>query len=642
MAEYNNTYDAVISIANSLMAEGKYDSTYSAVLAIYQSLTADDTTKFDSTYSIVTSIANGLEDGSISIGGGDISLTTLTEAITKNGEYSYTAESGTAYKKVNISVNVPAVQPIAPTHKFYDLNGELVEEWTLEETQSKTELPTLANIPMDGWTLNFDGWNWDLDKIKSATCSQNIGALYKPSDNKTHITVNVTEENLNCVLYFNNEFTSVDWGDGVTTVPTSGQYPEHTYSTAGTYDIALTSTSLYPQYGISDLSSVVAYGFPALYYGNQITAIYVSTKLDSLLFSLMKNLKHISLINGDYSFANINTANFNGCNSLEHLTLPNGMISFVSYWKLRNLKTISIPYGITLFDNYAFDDYSNLQSVNIPDSVTSVGAYVFNNCRLLQSIEIPDSITTTGSYLFNSCSSLESVRLSNNLTNLTGHTFTGCYSLKSINIPDSVTGINDNEFSACYSLESIVLPPNITYLGRYIFESCRNLKSVVYKSAQLSTIGGYTFRYCSALESVTFPENLKNIGAETFNGCTSLTSINFPSTLTGIANYAFKDCYSLKSITLPNTQTSIGTDLFKQCYSLSYIKVPSAVDTVQQGAFINVDNITVDFSDSTAVPTLRSTAAFTSTAVILVPSSLYDEWIAATNWSAISSQIVAV
>jgi hypothetical protein len=52
--------------------------------------------------------------------------------------------------------------------------------------------------------------------------------------------------------------------------------------------------------------------------------------------------------------------------------------------------------------------------------------------------------------------------------------------------------------------------------------------------------------------------------------------------------------------------------------------------------------ITIDFSDNTQVPTLSSTNAFDSTALILVPESLYDEWISATNWSSLTSRIVKV
>ena len=52
-----------------------------------------------------------------------------------------------------------------------------------------------------------------------------------------------------------------------------------------------------------------------------------------------------------------------------------------------------------------------------------------------------------------------------------------------------------------------------------------------------------------------------------------------------------------------------------------------------------------DFTRHTSVPTLSNTNAFSSIPAdceIRVPAALYDEWIAATNWSTYASKIVAV
>jgi hypothetical protein len=50
-----------------------------------------------------------------------------------------------------------------------------------------------------------------------------------------------------------------------------------------------------------------------------------------------------------------------------------------------------------------------------------------------------------------------------------------------------------------------------------------------------------------------------------------------------------------------------------------------------------------DFSALEAVPTLSTTNAFAnipSDCKIIVPDALYDEWIAATNWSTYASYII--
>ena len=67
--------------------------------------------------------------------------------------------------------------------------------------------------------------------------------------------------------------------------------------------------------------------------------------------------------------------------------------------------------------------------------------------------------------------------------------------------------------------------------------------------------------------------------------------------------------------------TSIGDESFSGCTSLEV----------------------VDFSQATAVPTMHNTNTFqntNNTFKVVVPDSLYSTWIASTNWSNISSQII--
>jgi hypothetical protein len=53
----------------------------------------------------------------------------------------------------------------------------------------------------------------------------------------------------------------------------------------------------------------------------------------------------------------------------------------------------------------------------------------------------------------------------------------------------------------------------------------------------------------------------------------------------------------------------------------------------------------LDFTRCTSIPTLENSNAFTGIPAdceFRVPAELYDEWIAATNWSTYASQIVGV
>ena len=99
--------------------------------------------------------------------------------------------------------------------------------------------------------------------------------------------------------------------------------------------------------------------------------------------------------------------------------------------------------------------------------------------------------------------------------------------------------------------------------------------------------------------------------------------VELGDSVTSTGGSAFSGCYSLTSVVIPNSVTSIGKYAFSGCSTVRYY----------------------DFTNHAAVPSLSSTTAFSSVppdCEIRVPSALYDEWIAATNWTTYADKIVAV
>lgn len=92
-------------------------------------------------------------------------------------------------------------------------------------------------------------------------------------------------------------------------------------------------------------------------------------------------------------------------------------------------------------------------------------------------------------------------------------------------------------------LSIIVIPEEVTYLNR------------TYK---VTSIGGYAFRKCSALTSVTIPNSVTSIGYGAFWACYGLTSVNIPNSVKSIGESAFENCSGLTSLNIPNSVTSIG------------------------------------------------------------------------------------
>lgn len=192
--------------------------------------------------------------------------------------------------------------------------------------------------------------------------------------------------------------------------------------------------------------------------------------------------------------------------------------------------------------------------------------------------------------------------------------------LQKIEIGNGVISIGNYAFSDCYSLTSVVIPNNVTNIGNFSFRACYSLTSIVIPNS-IERIGGSAFQDCSSLTSVVIPESVTNTGTRTFQGCYSLASVVIPESLTSLGNYSFHTCYSLASVVIPNGIKSIGAYLFSNCYGMAYY----------------------EFTALKSLPTLANTNAFNnipSDCKIVVPDSLYDTWIAATNWSTYANNII--
>ena len=215
----------------------------------------------------------------------------------------------------------------------------------------------------------------------------------------------------------------------------------------------------------------------------------------------------------------------------------------------------------------AFSNYSNLKSVTLPDGITSIGEKAFSNCSDLTSINIPDSVETIGAYAFENCTSLPSIDLPDN----------------------GKLSIGAGAFLCCRSIESIVIPDNIITLEKDLFVNCEKLRSITVPDG-ITSIGDYAFYGCSALSAFKFPADLKTIGEYSFNGCYSLKSIDLPNKLTAIGQNAFAGCEGLTSVTLPDSVTDLGTGVFECCYNLVRVTLPKDL-TVLNSALFHMTNL---------------------------------------------------
>lgn len=165
------------------------------------------------------------------------------------------------------------------------------------------------------------------------------------------------------------------------------------------------------------------------------------------------------------------------------------------------------------------------------------------------------------------------------------------------------------------------------------------------KYAVVGKVGGISNAEFAAAEiyDIVFPNTLSGIGYNAFSS-SSIRCLYIPDSYTIINNSAFSSCSKLESVRLSNNLNTLGSSVFNSCSSLSQIDIPKGVETIKTQVFAACSVLRrVGFTGHTKVPVLENINAFSNTPsdmMIVVPDNLYDEWIAATNWSIYADRIV--
>lgn len=237
--------------------------------------------------------------------------------------------------------------------------------------------------------------------------------------------------------------------------------------------------------------------------------------------------------------------------------------------------------------------------------------------NMLYKLELGDIVTTLSANAFRYCYSLRSVSIPRNVTTINEAAFSDCYALQGAVIPNGVSIVAKNQHNQNYALRRVSLPISVTTINETAYQDCRALGIIVLPK-DLTTLGQSVFNQCRQLRSLNIPAKVSAITQTMFSDCHALTRLIMPA-VTTINHKALYNCMALPELVFPATLTTIATYAFSQCYSL----------------------VLLDFRAATSVPTLQSTSLDNVyNFKVVVPDSLYDTWVAATNWSSYAANII--
>lgn len=354
----------------------------------------------------------------------------------------------------------------------------------------------------------------------------------------------------------------------------------------------------------------------------------------------------------------ISSGAFRWNRSITSVYIPDSVtfIESTAFYYCESLTSVRIPDCVSTIGDQAFEGCTKLHSVNIPSRITFISKQAFRSCITLTNIVIPDGVRTIGNQAFAGCRNLTSVYIPDSVTSIEKQSFEGCTGVTSLTIGNSVTTVGDYAFYGLSSLTSLTIPDSVTSIGASAFSGLANLSSIhVGSNNEMYTIIGeglYTkdgtglllYPAKGSLSTLHIPNTVTFIANNAFRGCTSLVSIDIPDSVMSIGESAFFDCDNITSITIPNSVTQLGDHVLRSCDELTTVIMGNGVSSIDSYVFYTSRNLnTIDFSSYKTVPTLKGSSAFgglPSSLKIIVPAALYDEWIAATNWSNLASKIV--
>lgn len=278
-----------------------------------------------------------------------------------------------------------------------------------------------------------------------------------------------------------------------------------------------------------------------------------------------------------------------------------------------------------------FSGCTNLTSVIIPVCST-IRTEAFRDCTSLSVVKLP-TCTTIESQAFENCTGLNSLTIQTDSVCNQESAFGGTpieSGTGSIYVPYSLL----EDYKAASQWSSYVSqifaydPPMIFEFNSETGLVYGNITSI--NSTYLKILG----ITADQVSAVSLP-NCSTVGTITFKLHTNLVSAYLPNCTT-LSNNAFNGCQALNTITLDNCKT-VMFGAFKFCDSLTTISLPKATNLYGY-CFAECNNLSEIYLMGSSVVTLSASTAFNGSPVtVIVPSSLYDSYLAAPVWSSISS-----
>jgi hypothetical protein len=125
-------------------------------------------------------------------------------------------------------------------------------------------------------------------------------------------------------------------------------------------------------------------------------------------------------------------------------------------------------------------------------------------------------------------------------------------------------------------LDTFSLPAKVTTIVDNAFENCKALKTTDFApvSSELVTLGDASFKDCTSLDTMIFPESLLALGDSTFMGCVELANMTLPALLQRLGQETFRGCTALRTVVFPESlRSDVGRSTFLEATGVRTLRM---------------------------------------------------------------------
>lgn len=394
---------------------------------------------------------------------------------------------------------------------------------------------------------------------------------------------------------------------------------------------------------------------------SSVTEVTVGKELKTIGASAFLNCKSFTALLLPDEFTTMGKSAFEDCIKLTVAKLGKSLTA-VPARAFKNciaLSEMRVPATAKSIGDEAFYDDYTLAVVSMKEGLETIGERVFYNNRGILEFSIPGTVTSIGQNSFYGCTNTSVMSFEDGEGVLTIDTKnTRCAKIDALTNNGSYQDRKNDYFYDCpiellylgrdlkynYSdnsniydlvdgkwkevyrasapfvnsttLKEVQIGPMVSFVYNHLCDNCDKLTSMLFPVG-IQTIGGYAFKGCDKLASITFEESSEHplsIETAAFKDCVALEDITYPGQLSVLGNRAYQGCENLKSVIFNKNEQyqpalTICDYTFAQCSLINTLSFPGRLTSVGNYTFSDCTYLTnLTFEDSNEAVTLGSGA----------------------------------